>query len=378
MSVFYNDNDPKAAAWLRELVADGHLPAGEVSTVSIKEILPDACADTSHFFAGIGGWPLALEIAGWPAERPVWTGSCPCQPFSAAGKRGGADDPRHLWPDFLRLIRERRPSIIFGEQVASSDGRAWFAGVRADLEALGYAVGAADLCSAGVGAPHIRQRLYWGAKRLDDATSPRHDRAEQVAEGEARDGTRVRVPSERREFGGMAVPYGWQRDGLPSGEGRIGDGAATGWQQGDCEPKCGGQVGRLADASRQRLDGRQGSAGSSGRGSAENYGASDRMADASGAGLAEREGEPRDAWQERQAAQRDGSNGAERLLRDPRERWRLAYCRDDRWRRVPVEPALFPLVDGLPGRVGLLRGAGNAIDPHLAARFVRAFMEAAG
>lgn len=341
MSVFYNDNDPKAAAWLRELVADGHLPAGEVSTVSIKEILPDACADTSHFFAGIGGWPLALEIAGWPAERPVWTGSCPCQPFSAAGKRGGADDPRHLWPDFLRLIRERRPSIIFGEQVASSDGRAWFAGVRADLEALGYAVGAADLCSAGVGAPHIRQRLYWGAKRL-------------------------------------AVPYGWQCDGLASGEGSIGDREATGRQQGDCEPKCGGQVGRLADASRQRLDGRQGSAGSSGRGSAENYGASDRMADASGAGLAEREGEPGDSWQECPAAQRDGSNGAERLLRDPRERWRLAYCRDDRWRRVPVEPALFPLVDGLPGRVGLLRGAGNAIDPHLAARFVRAFMEAAG
>ena len=339
MTALYNDNDPKAAAWLRELVTDGHLPAGQVSTVSIKELRPDECADTSHFFAGIGGWPLALDLAGWPAGRAVWTGSCPCQPFSAAGKRAGTDDPRHVWPDFLHLIRERRPPVIFGEQVASSDGRAWLAGVRADLEALGYAVGAADLCSAGVGAPHIRQRLYWGAKRL-------------------------------------AVPHGWQCDGLPGGEGRIGDGKATGRQQGDGEPECGGEAGGVADAASQRLDGRQSSAGARRWGSAQDHGAGIRLADASGAGLEGRGGMPERADQ--CTAGPDGMAGGNESLRDPRERWRLAYCRDDRWRRVPVEPALFPLANGLPGRVGLLRGAGNAIDPHLAARFVRAFMEAAG
>jgi DNA (cytosine-5)-methyltransferase 1 len=52
---------------------------------------------------------------------------------------------------------------VFGEQVTSKDGRAWLAGVRSDLEALGYAVGASDLCAAGVASPHIRQRLYWVA-----------------------------------------------------------------------------------------------------------------------------------------------------------------------------------------------------------------------
>ncbi len=340
-AALYNDNDAKAAAWLLELIAEGLLPAGQVSTVSIKELAPDACADTSHFFAGIGGWPLALEIAGWPAEQPVWTGSCPCQPFSAAGKRAGADDPRHLWPDFLRLIRERRPPVIFGEQVASSDGRAWLAGVRADLEAVGYAVGAADLCSAGIGAPHIRQRLYWGAKRLDDTASPRHDRAEQVAEGKARDGARMRVSGERRSASGL---------GNPTGE-RWGEAGRRGGQSAEW-PRDWREFGGMADADLQA----SGGWGVCGPGEGDT--ASDGAARERSAGLRE-----------------TGNNW---LLRDPRGRWRLAYCRDDRWRRVPVEPALFPLADGLPGRVGLLRGAGNAIDPWLAARFVGAFMEAAG
>ena len=114
-----------------------------------------------HFFAGIGVWSHALRLADWPDDRPVWTGSCPCQPFSAAGARKGSDDHRHLWPEFARLIGERRPSVVFGEQVASKDGRAWLHAVRSDLEGMGYAVGAADLCAAGVGAPHIRQRLHW-------------------------------------------------------------------------------------------------------------------------------------------------------------------------------------------------------------------------
>jgi DNA (cytosine-5)-methyltransferase 1 len=102
-----------------------------------------------------------LRLAGWPDDRAVWTGSCPCQPFSAAGKRGGTDDARHLWPEFYRLIAECRPATVFGEQVASKDGLAWLDIVSTDLEGADYAVGAADLCAAGVGAPHIRQRLYF-------------------------------------------------------------------------------------------------------------------------------------------------------------------------------------------------------------------------
>lgn len=162
---YYNEFDKDAAAWLRALMDEGLIPKGEIDERSITEVEPGDLAGfrQCHFFAGIGGWPLALQLAGWPDDRPVWTGSCPCQPFSVAGKGLGEMDERHLWPVFRDLIAKCRPATIFGEQVASKAGRAWLAGVFADLEGLGYAVAGADLCAAGVGAPHIRQRIFWVA-----------------------------------------------------------------------------------------------------------------------------------------------------------------------------------------------------------------------
>jgi DNA (cytosine-5)-methyltransferase 1 len=168
--VYYNEIDPYAAQWLRNLIAAGHIARGEVDERSIQLVDSADLADFAqcHFFAGIGVWSHALRLAGWPDDKPVWTGSCPCQPFSAAGKRSGFDDERHLWPDFFRLIRERHPSVVFGEQVASKDGLDWLDLVQADLEGAGYASAAADLCAAGVGAPHIRQRLYWVGYAVDE------------------------------------------------------------------------------------------------------------------------------------------------------------------------------------------------------------------
>jgi DNA (cytosine-5)-methyltransferase 1 len=165
MAAYYNEHNPKAAAWLRELIKQGHIAPGDVDERSIEDVLPsDLNGYTQcHFFAGIGVWSYALRQAGWPDDRPVWTGSCPCQPFSAAGKSGGFDDERHLWPAFHHLISQCRPNVVFGEQVASKDGLAWLDLVQADLEGTGYAVGAVDTCAAGLGAPHIRQRLYWVA-----------------------------------------------------------------------------------------------------------------------------------------------------------------------------------------------------------------------
>ena len=165
MKALYNEIDPFAAAWMRNLIADGHIAPGVVDERSIENLTPADVAGPGqrHFFAGIGGWSYALRLAGIADDADVWTGSCPCQPFSAAGKRGGTSDARHLWPAWFALIRECRPATIFGEQVASSDGLAWLDIVSSDLERCGYAVGAADLCAAGVGAPHIRQRLYFVA-----------------------------------------------------------------------------------------------------------------------------------------------------------------------------------------------------------------------
>lgn len=156
MAAYYNEIDPFAAQWLRNLIAAGHIAPGDVDERSIVDVRPDdlRCYTQCHFFAGIAGWSYALRLVGWEDERPVWTGSCPCQPLSSAGQRKGHADERHLWPAFYRLIAECRPAVIFGEQVASKDGREWFAGIRADLEATIYAVGAANLPAAGVRAPH--------------------------------------------------------------------------------------------------------------------------------------------------------------------------------------------------------------------------------
>ena len=163
MRAYYNEIDPYAAQWLRNLIDAGHIAPGDVDERSIVDVRPDDLAGYTqcHFFAGIGGWSLALRLAGWPDDRPVWTGSCPCQPFSAAGKGKAADDERHLWPRWFPLIAERRPAIVFGEQVEAAIGWGWLDAVFADLEAEGYACGAAVLPACGVGAPHIRQRTWF-------------------------------------------------------------------------------------------------------------------------------------------------------------------------------------------------------------------------
>ncbi len=163
--MIYNEIDPGAAAWLKGLVDAGRIASGSVDSRSI-EVLGRSDVDgpgQRHFFAGIGGWSLALRYAGIPDDADIWTGSCPCQPFSQAGRRKGNDDARHLWPTWFRLIEECRPPIVFGEQVASAAGFDWLSSVRADLEAAGYAVGGADLPACSVGAPHKRQRLFFVA-----------------------------------------------------------------------------------------------------------------------------------------------------------------------------------------------------------------------
>ena len=163
MAAYYNEFDPFAAAWLRELIKAGHIAPGDVDERSITEIKPDDLKGYTqcHFFAGIGGWSHALRLAGWDDARPVWTGSCPCQPFSTAGKGEAQSDERHLWPHWFRLIRESKPAIIFGEQVASAIAQGWLDDAFNDLEAEEYTCAAAVLPALSVGRPHKRDRLWF-------------------------------------------------------------------------------------------------------------------------------------------------------------------------------------------------------------------------
>jgi DNA (cytosine-5)-methyltransferase 1 len=165
MTAYYNEIDQYAAEWLRNLIKAGHIAPGVVDERSIEDVTPNDIREFTqcHFFAGVGVWSLALRRANWADDVRVWTGSCPCQPFSAAGAGAGFSDKRHLWPAFNHLISQCRPPVVFGEQVASKAVEPWIDLVHADLEALGYAFGGVPFPSAGVGAPHIRDRLFWVA-----------------------------------------------------------------------------------------------------------------------------------------------------------------------------------------------------------------------
>jgi DNA (cytosine-5)-methyltransferase 1 len=172
-SAYYNEIDPYAAQWLRNLIAGGHIAAGDVDERSIIDVKPDDLRGytQAHFFAGIGGWSLALKLAGWPDDRPVWTGSCPCQSFSSASNSRNLrrSDERHLWPYWKLLIQDASPSIIFGEQVAQAAD--WLDEVCDDLEELDYSVAASILPACSVGFDHARPRIYFVGYANSDSKS---------------------------------------------------------------------------------------------------------------------------------------------------------------------------------------------------------------
>ena len=385
--VYYNDNDPQAAAWLRELVSRGLIADGEVDERSILDVQPNDLKGFTqcHFFAGIGGWSYALRLAGVPDNTNLWTGSPPCQPFSNAGRREGKNDDRHLAPHFVGLVRSCRPRLLFGEQVASSDvfGKAakasrnkvarapewaWLDDLSDRLEAAHYAVGASDIPSAGVGAPHIRQRTFFGAVRLADTY---YEGLEGWGEpGCERAVERTAWPS------GLDGRLADTDGGYPGAE-RKQRSREHGQQQKD-SCACG-----LADAaSLGRLGRRAGEAGAE-PGSLERPDGlchAGRLAD----------------YQcfRHEKLQRHGYFNLVRGRDEERSRvglesrspncrsvstdgfwstvdWLL--CRDDKWR--PVESGTQPMAHGLPARMGRLRGYGNAINPYAAAAFIEAFLE---
>lgn len=323
MSAYYNENDPFAAQWLRNLITAGHIAPGDVDDRSIKDVKADDLKGYGqcHFFAGIGVWSHALRLAGVSDDEPVWTGSCPCQPFSAAGKRGGTADDRHLWPVWYDLIRQRRPSIVFGEQVASKDGLGWFDLVHADLESSGYAVGAADLCAAGVGAPHIRQRLWFVAHAAD----------------------------QRRNGRGASEAIGWpeqlerrSNDGLGHAEGER-------WER--------------------RTDNNHGGRGEQPFG----YSSSGGLADAVQSGHSQLFGSG--------SSQLGSGNDDQRPRARPQPGDKTGFWSRAEWLRCTdgkarlAQRGIFPLAYGDTQRMGRLRAYGNAICPQVAKAFIEVAME---
>jgi DNA (cytosine-5)-methyltransferase 1 len=381
VTTWYNEIDPFSAGWLRALIAAGEIAPGVVDERDIRDVRPADLDgfDQLHFFAGIGTWSYALRRAGWPDDRPVWTGSCPCQPFSAAGGRTGFADERHLWPAWHYLVAQRRPAVVLGEQVASGDGLGWLDLVQADLEDADYACGALDSCSAGFGAPHIRQRLWFVAQRLDDAFGDRqptwrHDHSEH-----------------ERFFAGAIVELRRLGDArFARLEGHAGNGHVLDqrrWfpsEQARSLAQASG-AGGLADARRlvgapQRIE----AASIRGGGGGARHVALD-VAAPHGAdrGLADADQEGRELiaapWRlhGRRAPRHDLDGRSIAGRPGPvNGHWADAdwiFCRDGRWR--PIEPGSFPLAHGVTGRVGRLRGYGNAINAEAAAAFVRAAMQ---
>jgi DNA (cytosine-5)-methyltransferase 1 len=166
LKVYYNDNNKKICHWLEKLIENNLIPNGVVDSRDIKEVKGSELVDFDqiHLFAGIGGWAYALQLANWPLEKKIMTGSCPCQPFSSANNnKKGFDDERHLWPEMFRIIKESKIDTIFGEQVAAKPGYAWLSRVQTNLEEEDFVVGICELAAGGFGAPHKRQRLFWVA-----------------------------------------------------------------------------------------------------------------------------------------------------------------------------------------------------------------------
>lgn len=211
---YYNEIDPFAAQWLRNLIAAGLIAPGDVDERSIVDVKPDDVRGYTqcHFFAGIGGWSYALRLAGWPDDRPVWTGSCPCQPWSEAGRRRADKDERHLWPDWFRLIEVLRPDCIFGEQVPDAIKLGWLDEVSADLEGCDYAVGTAVLSACVVEARQERERL-WFVACADEFTAQRPTKSWLECDPWPSDEGMARVahgipeqPFTRRAYGNAIVP----------------------------------------------------------------------------------------------------------------------------------------------------------------------------
>lgn len=363
MAAYYNEIDPFAAQWLRNLIKAELIADGEVDERSIEDVVPSDLGHFSqcHFFAGIGVWSHALRKAGWSDDRPVWTGSCPCQPFSVAGKQDGHTDPRHLWPAWFRLIRECLPPVIFGEQVEAAIRHGWLDLVQTDLEGEGYACGATVLGAHSVGAPHIRQRLWFMAN--DKCT--RLERASRSSLQRRVDGfasiADAGIMADSSLYGYVATE---DRCSTRASETTWGMQQSSGIRAVDF----------MADAFRDECGQVRPESGRRGEGSGKE-GVEQRSLHCGVGGMANPDDSGPQGWGRSQLREcADQCPSGESLSSG--SFWSdcdWLPCRDGKWR--PTQPGLSPLAHGATARVGRLRAYGNAIVAPVAQAFIAAYME---
>ncbi|BAQ89147.1 putative DNA methylase [uncultured Mediterranean phage uvMED] len=339
---YYNENDKYASQWLKNLIRKNLIPKGVVDDRGIEDVQPKDLEGFKqcHFFAGIGGWAYALQLARWDSDRPVWTGSCPCQSFSIAGQRKGANDKHNLWGQWFRLIRESRPATVFGEQVVGAIGFGWLDAVATDLEACDYRFASSVLSGYVAGAYHRRQRLWFVAD--SDSVRGRSGRLEKQQKR-----TSIRKRFENSGFN-MADTEDSGRD---KGSSEIEQERKT------SERHDGHRI--WSDIRGQRL----------------------HMADSVNEGLQGR-------VSGRSNKERTHLNGY--IGHNSSVDWRAVEwveCGDGKTRPIPLEPDVQPLVNGVPEVMdsegnprkysysGSLKGIGNAIIPQVAAVFISSYLD---
>ncbi|UXU74147.1 MULTISPECIES: DNA cytosine methyltransferase [unclassified Paracoccus (in: a-proteobacteria)] len=337
----------------------GHVERETYAAATLVARMEDASLDQAVVWDDVA----SFDGRPWRGAVDIVTAGYPCQPFSVAGKRRGADDPRHLWPHVARIIGEVEPPFVFLENVAHHL-RLGFPEVAAGLVGMGYRLAADLFTAAEVGAPHKRERLFILAIRAGD---------------ELADPTRLLWnPVEWREPDGTAAalantPRQRQREPADETDALAGSGSARD-ESGDDGCNVADTADRQLSKPGRRAEGRKGSG-------------------PNGAGLADPDGNRRKQAERGQSpdgksypcqSDVDDANGtgSQGWRNDAgkhageRPAWPPGPGDADGWaeflRCAPdLEPAVRRGADGLAHRVDRLRLCGNGVVPLVAAHALR-------
>lgn len=339
--------------------AVGHVERETFAAATLVARMEDASLDQAVVWDDVG----TFDGRPWRGAVDIVTAGYPCQPFSVAGKRRGADDPRHLWPHVARIIDEVQPPFVFLENVAYHL-RLGFPEVASGLVGMGYRLAAGLFTAAEVGAPHRRERLFILAIREGDELADPARLLWNPVEWREPDGTAPAVAD---------APGQRQRESADQADSVSGSGAARHEPRDD-----GGDVANAADRQLPqpgwRAERRKGSG-------------------PDGAGLADADGE-RWLQTERGQSADGGSDPCQPHVDDadgPRSQgrrndigehagerpaWPPGPGDADGWERYlrcapDLEPAVRRGADGLAHRVDRLRLCGNGVVPLVAAHALR-------